>query len=231
MRVVRLLAGLAALVSAGCAAPNLSRTVGRGNGELHVQTGGPFVGNLGPPVVVPHNYVGGRYGVTDWMDVDANVNVTPFAFGIWMSDVAANFQLFRKPRGLAIASSARAYFVGDLDDAPDLRVYPEVGLHLGGQVPRVSWLHLYGGITSAFQFSPPPGKPPVFLTPFFGTEFLLPSLAPPKEGRRARQHGIAVHGSWINPWDTEPSVVEYRPKPGAVALFLGYRMRFGGLDR
>jgi hypothetical protein len=175
--------------------------------------------------------VGGRYGVTDWMDVDANVDVLPFAFGVWMSDVAGNFQLYRKPRSLAIASSARLYFVGDLDDAPALRVYPEVGLHLGGPVPNVKWLQLYGGVTSAFQFSPPKDKPPVFLTPFFGAEFLIPARSEPKPGRPARQHGIALHWSWINPWDTSDAAVEYLPKAGAMSLFLAYRLRFGGLDR
>lgn len=221
--------GLLATV-AGCAAPNLSRTVGKGNGELHVQTGGPFFGNLDAPIPIPHAYVGGRYGVTDWMDVDANVNATPLAFGIWMSDVAGNFQLYRKPHGLAMASSARLYVLGDLNDAPAVRVYPEVGLHLGGPVPKVRWLQLYGGLTCAFQFSPPEGKPPVFLTPFFGTEFLIPARFS-KQGQRPRQHGIALHWSWINPWDTSDAVVEYLPRPGAMALFLGYRLRFGGLDR
>jgi hypothetical protein len=224
------LAAFVVLAVAGCAAPNLSRTVGKGNGELHVAAGGPFFANLGAPMPIPHTYVGGRYGVTDWMDVDANFNATPAAFGVWMNDVAANFQLYRKPRGLAVASSARFYFIGDLDDPPALRVYPEIGVHLGGQVPRVKWWHLYGGVTSAFQFSPPPEKPPVFLSPFFGTEFLIPARFE-KEGQKPRQHGLALHWSWINPWDTRPSVIEYRPLPGAMAVFLSYRLRFGGLDR
>lgn len=229
MKRVLLAAGLATL-GTGCAAPNLSRTVGKGNGELHVAAGGPFFSNLGPTIPLPHTYIGGRYGVTDWMDVDANVNATPFAFAIWNSDIAANFQLYRKPRGLAVASSARFHFVGDLDDAPDLRVYPEVGVHLGGPVPKVKWLNLYGGVTSAFQFQPPEGKPPLFLTPFFGTEFLIPARFE-KEGQKPRQHALALHWSWINPWDSEPAVIQYKPTPGAMALFLGYRLRFGGLDR
>jgi hypothetical protein len=216
---------------ASCAAPNLSRTVGKGNSELHVQAGGPLFANLGPTIPVPHSYVGGRYGVTNWMDVDANVNLTPFAFGIWMSDIAGNFQLYRKPRGLAVASSARLYFIGDLDDPPDLQAYPEIGLHLGGPVPMVRWIRHYGGVTSAFQLAPPEGKSPVFLTPFFGVEFLIPARFAPKRGHRRRQHGIALHWSWLNPWDTEPSVVAYQPTPGAMGVFVGYRLRFGGLDR
>lgn len=206
----------------GCAAPNLSRTVGRGNYELRGSLGGPFFGNLGKPIPLPQVYVGGRYGVTDWMDVDANFGVVAAAYGIWAMDVAGNFQLHRKPGGLAVASSARLYLLGDLDDAPQARLYPELGLHLGG--PVLPWLHLYGGSTLVAQFRPPEGKPPVFVTPFFGPEFLIPA-------RRNRQHGIALHLSWTNPWQDSTSIIDYRPAYGALSLQLAYRVRFGGLDR
>lgn len=215
------LAGAAALL-VGCAAPNLSRTVGRGNYELRGSVGGPFFGNLGAPVPLPSVYVGGRYGVTDWMDVDGNFGAVAAAFGIWAMDVAGNFQLHRKPGGLAVASSARLYVIGDLDDAPRARVLPELGVHLGGPVTR--WLALYGGTTLLAQFRPTLGKPPVLLTPFFGPEFLIPA-------RKGRQHGIALHLSWTNPWQDSTSVIDYRPGRGAIGLQIGYRVRFGGLDR
>ena len=219
--------GALALTSAlGCAAPNLSRTVGAGNYELRGNVGGAVIGNLGTPMPLPMVYVGGRYGVRDWVDVDGNFGLTAAAFGIWAMDLGGNFQLYRKPGGLAVASSARLYLLGDLDHAPKARAYPELGLHLGG--PVLPWLHLYGGSTLFAQFKPPQGKPPVFLTPFFGVEFLLPE----RQGRRrARQHGIAVHASWTNPWQDATSVVDYRPGYGALSVQLGYRARFGGLDR
>ena len=69
-------------------------------------------------------------------------------------------------------------------------------------------------------------KPPVFLTPFFGTEFLIPP-----RGETNRQHGLALHLGWTNPWQDATSVVDYRPGYGALSVQLGYRARFGGLDR
>ncbi len=209
-----------------CAAPNLSRTVGAGNYELRANAGGPFFGNLGAPIPLPFVYVGGRYGVHDRIDVDGNLGVTSAAFGIWAMDLGANLQLHRQPGGLAVASSARLYLLGDLDDAPATRLYPELGLHLGG--PVLPWLQLYGGSTALVQFRPPRGKAPLYVTPFFGVEFLLPA----RDGRRrARQHGIALHASWTNPWEDATSVVNYRPGYGALGLQLGYRARFGGIDR
>lgn len=228
---LRTLAYAALLGATACAAPNLSRTVGQGNGELHVAAGGPFFSRLGPTVPMPNVNVGGRVGATDWMDVDANVNALAAAFGIWAVDLAANFQLYRKPGGLAVATSTRVWTYGDLDDPPAFRAFPELGLHLGGQVPRVKWLHLYGGTTAAFSFRPPEGAPPVFVTPFFGTEFLLPQGKRAATARKPRQHGLALHVAWINPGPQVDSVVDYWPGYGAFSLQLGWRVRFGGLDR
>ncbi len=214
----------AALALAGCAGHNLSRTVGKGNGEFHSSLGGPFFDSLGPAIPVPHMNLGGRYGVTDWMDVDGSVNATALAYSLLAFDVAANFQLYREPQALAVASSIRLYNIGDLNDAPGYRAYPELGLHLGG--PVTPWLHLYGGVTSTFQFSPPETKTPVFLTPFFGTEFLMPP-----RGATNRQHGLALHLGWTNPWQSSESVIAYQPGYGGLALYLNYRVRFGGLER
>ncbi|MCA9688163.1 MAG: hypothetical protein KC636_01045 [Myxococcales bacterium] len=221
---------LLALTLAACVPQNLSRTVGRGNGELQVSVGGPFIDDLGVPAPVPHFNVGGRVGATDWLDVGANADLLAFAFGVWSVDVMTNFQLFRKPGSLAVASSLRIYTFGDLNDPPAFTALPEIGLHLGGPVPRVRWLQLYGGALGAFNFAPPPDRPPAFLTPFFGVEFLIPARWSKPE-RKPRQHGLALHWSWTNPWDTSPSIIGYRPGPGAMAIYLGYRLRFGGLDR
>lgn len=218
------------LLLAGCAAPNLSRTVGRGNGEVRASAGGPLFAALGPTIPAPHVQVGGRYGVTDAVDLDANLNLLGAAYQLLMLDVAANVQLYRRPRGLAMATSGRLYIMGDLDDAPLARAYPEWGLHLGGPVPRVDWLHLYGGQTLAVQFDPPEEGEAVFFTPFVGVEALLPHDRP-RRGK-PRQHGIALHFGWTNPWRDRDTVLDYRPAVGgAMHVYLAYRLRLGGLNR
>lgn len=225
---------LAALAGLACAPQNLSRTVGQGNGELQVSVGGPLINDLGPTLPAPHVNVGGRVGATDWLDVGANADLLGFAFGVWSVDVMTNVQLYRRPGGLAVASSARVYGWGDLDDAPDLRIVPEAGLHLGGPVPKLRWLQLYGGALASFNPRPPVDRPATFFTPFFGVEFLMPAASQeqgPKPGQRLRQHGLALHAAWTNPWETRPSLVGYQPRYGGMSVFLGYRLRFGGLDR
>jgi hypothetical protein len=212
-----------ALATVACAPANLSRTLGAGNTELRAALGGPVFQNLGAPIPAPNLHLGGRVGLTDWMDLDGNLNLTATAFSLWAMDLAANFQLYRRPRGLAVATSARLFILGDLDDAPAARALPEVGLHLGAPLTR--WLSLYGGVTSAAQFRAPEGKPPLFTTPFLGAEFLLPARGKP------RQHGLALHAGWTNPWEDNNAVVNYTTSRGALALHLGYRVRFGGLHR
>jgi hypothetical protein len=162
------------------------------------------------------------------MDVDLNANFLAFAYAVWAVDIATIFQLYRKPQGLAVSASTRLWTLGDLDDPVAFRAYPELGLHLGGTVPRARWLHLYGGATTFFSINPPPEKPSLFVTPFFGTEFLIPQRY--RIGK-PRQHGIAVHVAWTNPGTDATAVVEYQPGRGAISLLLGYRLRFGGIDR
>lgn len=217
------------LLTSACAAPNLSRTVGRGNGEVRATMGGPLIGALGPTIPFPHVQVGGRVGLTDWLDADGNLNLLGLAYGLWVMDLAADLQLYRRPRGLAVATSGRLYVLGDLDDAPGARAYPEWGLHLGGPVPGVDWLALYGGQTLTFSLTPPRDGASLFFTPFVGVEALLP-FDRPRRGK-PRQHGIAVHASWTNPWDDSDSVLDYRPAQGALGIYLAYRLRLGGLDR
>ncbi len=223
-------AGIALLIPlVGCAAPNLSRTVGRGNGEVRAVAGGPLIGALGPTIPFPHVKVGGRVGATEWLDVDGNLDLVGLAFKVWSMDVAANAQLYRRTHGLAVATSGRLFLYGDLDDGPSTRIYPEWGLHLGGPVPGVDWLQLYGGQTLTLSPTPPRDGSSVFFTPFFGVEALLPHRRQLRG--KPRQHGIAVHASWTNPWDDRKSILDYRPTHGAVGIYLGYRLRIGGLHR
>ena len=61
------------------------------------------------------------------------------------------------------------------------------------------------------------------------SQFVVPQVLKPNAKKRVR--GLALHASWTNPWDDRPSVMAYQPRFGAMGLYLGYRVRFGGLDR
>lgn len=224
-----LAAGLA--LGPACAGQNLSRTVGKGNGEVHASLGGPFFERLGPPIPVPNVNIGGRYGLHEIVDVDANVNLLAAAYGIMAIDAAAVIQIVRVPRRFAFSGTGRLHTFGDLDDAPGFRAYPEFGLHAGGQFPHLDWLHLYGGVLGLVNPRPPINRPALIWQSFVGTEFLLPGKESPKDGGKARQQGIALHLAYFNPGPQQNSVVDYTPGAGAIALYLGWRMRFGGLDR
>jgi hypothetical protein len=226
-----LIAASAVALGAGCAAQNFSRTVGKGNGELHASVGGPFFERLGPPIPVPNANVGGRYGLHEIVDVDANVNLLAAAYGILALDAAAIVQFVRIPRRFAFSGSARLHTFGDLNDAPSFRAYPELGLHAGGQIPGVDWLALYGGVLGLINPQPPIDRPALIWQPFFGTEFLLRPKTAAREGGKDRQQGIALHLAYFNPGPRTDSVVDYTPGAGAIAFYVGWRMRFGGLDR
>ncbi len=223
-RAGRRWAAAALLAAAGCAAPNLSRTVGRGNWELHVSHGGPLLRPPGwPPVPFGHTHIGGRYGLSDRVDIDGNLNLLPLGVGLLQVDTAVVLQIFRRPRRLAVSAAARLAGIFDLDDPPAARLFTEWGLHVGRPLGR--FVHPYGGLLLTNPLTVRTADlPPSFLTPFAGLEFLLPP-------RRGRQHGLAVHVAWTNPWVDSDAVVDYAPPMGALAVYLGYQVRFGGLDR
>ena len=214
-----------ALLGAGCAGRHLARTVGQGHGEVRAGVGGPLLSNLGPPIPLPNLAVQGRYGLTDWLDVDGGVSVLGLAYGLFVIDAGLVAQLYRQPRGFALSASARGNFFFDLDDGFTPRGYPEVGLH--AEQVATDWLVVFGGLDAWFVFSPPPGKPPVLAAPYLGAEVRFGGSA---EG--GHPHGLSVQAAWISPWQNSTSVIDWEPADlGALSIVLGFTSRFGGLDR
>lgn len=211
-----------ASLAPGCAMHHLARTVGEGNGEVRASVGGPFFSNLGAPIPIPNLVVSGRYGLTDGFDLDAGLSVTGLFYGTIGLQLGAVGQLVRNP-DFAMSLAGRGHFLVGVR-GPDLRVYPELGLHLEGLPTR--WLVLFGGLTGFAQFDPPNGKPPVFAYPYAGAEILFGG-----SDQAGHPYGIGAELGWISPWEDSTSVVSWEPGFGAIVLQLGFRARFGGLDR
>lgn len=212
-------------IAPGCAMHHLARTVGEGNGEIRASVGGPFFSNLGGVAIpLPNLVAGGRYGLTEGFDLDGGISVTGLFFGDLGLQVGGVGQLLRERNGLAISLAGRGHFLIGTR-GPDLRFFPELGLHLEG-LPA-PWLVVSGGLSAFAQFGPPGGKPPVFAYPYAGAEILF-------GGSDAGGHpyGLGLELGWISPWQDSTSVVSWEPSGyGAIVIALGFRARLGGLDR
>lgn len=210
---------LVALLLTGCVARNLARTLGEGRGELRATTGGPFLGVTGAPLLIPSIRIGGRYGATDWLDVDGTLALDPLLFGVLALDAGVVGQLVRVPDGFALSVSGHAHLLFDLDDDLTTRAFPEIGLHAEG--PLAPWLTLYGGVFGVGSIDPPDGRPPVFLGPYLGVEILFDRNPPVRES-------MVLQVSWISPWEDLSGLTEWEPAGyGAILFVAGWRMLIG----
>lgn len=208
-----------ALFSQACATRNLARTIGEGEGELRASVGGPLVSNLGAPLPLPNLSVGGRYGVTEGFDVDANLSLTGTLFGLIGFDLGAVGQLYEDPGGFALSVSGRGHFLIVTRES-EARFFPELGVHLEG-IPAQR-LKLYGGLTLFAQFTPPEGKPPVFVAPYVGIDIMLGTRT-----ASSSASGIILELGWVSPWQDSESVLAWEPQGlGAIFAHIGFRTRF-----
>jgi hypothetical protein len=209
---------LAVAVASGCGLRHLARTVGEGRGELRASLGGPILGAAGVPFPVPSVRVGGRYGATDWLDVDGDLTLEPLAFGVLALDAGVVAQLYRDAE-LALSLSAHGHLLFDLDDDLTTRGFPELGLHAEHRLEP--WLTVYGGAVALAQLEPPRGKPPIFAAPYLGFE-LVPDPSPPT------RQGVVFQIAWISPWEDFRSFAAWQPAgAGALVVVVGWRALFG----
>ncbi len=209
-----------AVASCGCGMRNLARTLGRGRGELRASLGGPILSAPGATFPIPSARVGGRYGVTDWLDVDGDFTLDPSVLGVLAIDAGLVGQIYREPRdGFALSASAHGYFFVDLSDEPAPRAFPELGLH--AEYRFGPWLTVFGGVVALAQFDPPLDKPPVFVAPYLGAELWVDPSAPTR-------HGIALQLAWISPWEDFRSIASWEPTgAGVFVVIIGWRAVFG----
>lgn len=214
------------VLAPACGSLNLARTLGRGNWELSGSVGGPML-DVGSAVFpAPQVRVGSRHGVSDDLDVMAQVQLDSSTSGVLALNAGVVGQMTRSPGGFAMALSARLHAAIDLDDAVWPALFPEVGLHLEHPLePRV-WL--FFGTSGLGQIDPPPDRPFLFLAPYLGIEVRFD----PVGAELREQTGLALQVGWINPWETRTSLVRYVPDgAGALTVVLSVRHRIGGIER
>ncbi len=214
---------------AGCGTMNLARTLGRGNSEVSLSTGGPLM-QIGAAVFpTPQFRLGGRHGVTDDVDVMGHLALDTVASAFLALDVGVVGQMVRERGGFAMALSARLHAVVDLDDAVAPRFFPEVGLHLEHPLSETFWL--FFGLGGLGQLTVPAGRHFLFLSPYLGLEARFDPQRS-ASGAPTEQAGIALQLGWINPWENDTTLVRYAPDgAGALTVVLSFRHRFGGITR
>ncbi len=211
--------GVLALLLGGCMTRHVARTLGEGRGELRASLGGPFLGRTGTPLLIPSIRVGGRYGATDWLDVDGSVALDPLAFGVLGLDAGLVTQLYRRPGGFALAASAHAHLLFDLDDDLTTRGFPELGLHAEG--PLAEWLTLFGGVIGVGSIDNPRDRPPVFLAPYLGVDIAFDRRPPVREY-------LTFQIAWASPWDDLGGFTAWEPDGfGAIFVAVGWRAIYG----
>jgi hypothetical protein len=222
-------ASSATVACTGCGAMNLARTVGRGNAELVVSSGGPLLAIGSAVFPTPQVRIGGRYGATDDVDLLGHVALDTVAAAFVALDAGVVGQMVRARGGFAMSLSARLHAVIDLDDAVAPRVLPEVGLHLEHPLHPSLWL--FFGVAGLAQLEAPAMRPFLFVSPYLGLEARFDPQRDPS-GRATEQAGLALQLGWINPWESDTSLVRFVPDgAGALTVVLAFRHRFGGIDR
>lgn len=199
---------------------NLARTLGQGRGELRASLGGPIVSTPDLTFPAPSARVGGRYGVTDWLDVDGDLTLDPAAFGVLALDAGLVGQIVREgAEGFALSASVHGYFLFDLNDDLTTRAYPELGLHAEYRFGRS--VSVFGGIVAVAQFDPPLGKPPLFAAPYLGVELFVDASPPTRQA-------IALQLAWVSPWENFHSFASWEPAgAGAIVVLIGWRAVYG----
>lgn len=210
---------LAGLLLSGCMTRRLARTLGEGRGELRATTGGPFLGTVGVPLMIPSLRFGGRYGATDWLDVDGSLAIDPLGFGILAFDAGAVTQIVRVPDGFAMSASAHAHLLFDLDDDLTTRGFPELSLHAEG--PVAEWLTVFGGVIGVGSIDNPEDRPPVFIAPYLGFEIAFDRRPPVREY-------LVFQVSWASPWEDLGGFTAWEPDGySAIFLTVGWRGVYG----
>ena len=212
---------LALGVGAACAPTRAIRPLDKGQTQLQLSAGGPFVDYFGGQKPLPLTGVSVAHGVSDKTAITGALYPTQLAlFRVFGMDVGATHLLLEqdgaRPR---LMLDGRVYVFGG-DYAPDdpaqggVRVFPDLQLIAAWDVGNHA---IYTGYDNFFQPLP---------TFHYHGSFLLGGEVRPTPG-----FGVQLETKWISPWANTlvQTPVWLAPgNQGALSIQLGFNVAFGG---
>lgn len=135
-----------ALLLAGCGAQMRQLPLGAKNAQLNASLGGPLATAFGAVIPLPYSVIGGTYGVTDRLEVHADLHVTAAAFKFFGATPGVTW-FPSLPVGRWVPSlTADALVFSDLKQT---RVFPGLAATVARPLGR-RWVP-YAGMRHTFQ--------------------------------------------------------------------------------
>ncbi len=206
-----------------CTTTHLLRPLGRGNTRGNVSIGGgPMVRFAGAPIPMPVTTLGVAHGVTDGIDVHADVHTTAAFFGVAGLDMGAAFH--------PIASHRAALTVGasitGMSNGRDAVMFADVWFGTAWRVANFLWLGagMHNGLRTFTSDDTLRGRSPWAPVPFVHVGIQ------PRGGR----FGFEIELRWYAP--TENGTIQFAPyyavaDRGALGIALGFNYEVPGSSR
>ena len=213
---------LAGSLLGACATTQLARPLGRGNTRVALSLGGPLVAFGGAPVPLPVSVLGIAHGLSDAVDVQADLHPTAAAFGIAGLDLGVAWHPLSAHRS-ALTLGAALYGFGNGADATVL-----ADLWVAAGLRPVRWLWLGAGLHNGLRLltssSELREQMPWAPTPFVQAAF-RPGMGRVELEVELRWYALASCGSCAAPDYYSPG------GPGALGVLLGLTYSFAGGHR
>jgi hypothetical protein len=215
-----------------CTATHAVRTIGKGNTGVETTLGGPVFTNLGAPVPAPNLFVGGRYGVSDDLDVSAHYNLTgPFVPGVGLNLVLSGhwfpiqpglgFQRLTVKKGWSLGGSFSLHSITDFQSG--YIALPVFDIAFGW---RYKWLNPYVGASLGLNFYRPFASPNVaMLNPYAGADFILGDRASLSLRLTIYDAVYNMYGAQID-WVFLVDDASEKKRYGALGVSLGFAFDF-----
>jgi hypothetical protein len=203
-----------ALLWAGCAQTHIVRPLGKGNGNVNMSLGGPFLTVFGATIPAPIASVGGAYGVRDDMEVAGHLDLTALAYGIVHVDPGFVLHPVIREGGWVPTVTVGAS-LHLLTNFQDFRGIPDLTVAAAWRIARRHLIYVGGDLGLGFEahgFR-------AFYGPFIGGEARL--------GKRV---GLALELKYINPdINTQILAPTWQPGQGYLSLIIGLNVYLGGV--